>query len=75
MKKALFIFVFIFAISPLFSQSAIGAVGAPFDYDIVQIKPEFPGGNSEFMRFIVKNFQLPEVEGLSGEIKVRMTIV
>ena len=41
---------------------------------MVQTKPQYPGGNAEFMKFVTKNFQTEELEGLSGIIKVSFVI-
>lgn len=45
-----------------------------FEYDTVQTKPQYPGGTNEFIKFVMKNFQTEELEGLSGIIKVSMII-
>jgi protein TonB len=40
----------------------------------VDIKPEFPGGVTEFYRYIGKNYKLPNVEKLAGKIYVTFVI-
>lgn len=45
-----------------------------YTFKEVEIKPEFPGGMSEFNRFIAKNYQPPLVEGLSGKIYITFVI-
>lgn len=45
-----------------------------FEYEAVQTKPQYPGGTNEFMKFVMKNFQTEELEGLSGIVKVSMVI-
>lgn len=74
MKRKLLTLLLFLAMNPIFSQSPLSVVTAPLEYDAADVKPEYPGGNDAFIRYIVKNFQMPEVEGLSGEIKIRMTI-
>ncbi len=39
---------------------------APLQYNAVEVKPLFPGGMSEFMKFVMKNYQVPESE--DGEV-------
>ena len=48
--------------------------GPPIDYNVVELQPEYPGGNNEFIKYIGKNFVTPEVEGLSGILKVSFVI-
>lgn len=40
----------------------------------VEVKPEFPGGNSEFYHFIGKNYKVPDIAGLKGKIMVAFVI-
>jgi protein TonB len=40
----------------------------------VEVKPEFPGGMSEFYHFIGKNYKVPDVAGLKGKIMVSFVI-
>lgn len=47
---------------------------APFNYEDVEVRPEFPGGYSELMSFIGKNFKLNDYEGFGGTIKVAFVI-
>ena len=39
-----------------------------YQLEVVDVKPEFPGGIMEFNKFVAKNFKTPEVEGLNGKI-------
>lgn len=44
-------------------------------YEQVEIKPLFPGGISEFMAFVMKNFRAPEDEDFPvGVVQVSMVI-
>lgn len=44
-------------------------------YEQVEVKPLFPGGMNEFMKFVMKNFHLPEEEEVpTGTIQVSMVI-
>ena len=40
----------------------------------IEIKPEYPGGMTEFYNFIGKNFRVPNVKGLAGKIFVSFVI-
>jgi periplasmic protein TonB len=74
MKKQLLTLLLLLTLSPIFSQSPLSVVTAPLEYDAAEVKPECPGGNESFTKYFVRSFQMPEVEGLAGEIKVRMVI-
>jgi hypothetical protein len=47
---------------------------APYNYEEVDEKPEFPGGIIEFKTFIGKNLNLGDYEGDSGVLKVSFII-
>ncbi|WP_264566562.1 energy transducer TonB [Flavobacterium sp. N3904] len=47
---------------------------APYNYEDVEIRPEFPGGYDAFMKFIGTNFKMPEYEGNGGTLKVAFII-
>lgn len=74
MKKIIFVFLVFMTWNMNYSQSSLNVVSAPFDFDVVDVRPEFPGGYNAFMKFVIKNFKMPDVEDLSGTIKVSMLI-
>lgn len=75
MKKLLLIAIAMFATQFIFAQASLNAIKSlPINYEDAEIKPEFPGGYNEFMKFIGKNFKTPEVEGLSGVVKVSFVV-
>lgn len=47
---------------------------APFNYEEVEVRPEFPGGYNELLNFIGKNFRLGDYEGYGGTMKVAFII-
>jgi hypothetical protein len=47
---------------------------APYNYEEVDEKPEFPGGIIQFKNFIGKNLKLDDYEGESGVLKVSFII-
>lgn len=47
---------------------------APYAYDEVEVRPEFPGGYNAFMTFISSNFQMPEYDGHGGTLKIAFII-
>lgn len=62
--------------SSVFPQT-IKNVETPFQYDAVEVKPLFPGGINEFMKFVMKNYQVPEDEdgsGATGVLQVSIVI-
>jgi protein TonB len=40
----------------------------------IEVKPDFPGGIEKFYKFIGKNFQVPEEEGLKGKVIVSFVV-
>lgn len=40
----------------------------------IEVKPDFPGGLEKFYKFIGKNFQVPEEDGLKGKIIVTFVV-
>ena len=40
----------------------------------IEVKPDFPGGLEKFYKFIGKNFQVPEEEGLKGKVFVTFVV-
>ena len=75
MKKILLLAMFVLATPFVFAQAPLSvAKNLPVSYEEVEVKPEFPGGHDEFIKFIGKNFTTPEVEGLSGTIRVSFVV-
>jgi hypothetical protein len=63
MKKFLILFVFTVCTNILLSQTATRPTSeTPIQYEMVQMKPVFPGGINEFMKFVMKNYQVPVTE-------------
>ena len=40
----------------------------------IELKPDFPGGMDKFYKFIGKNYQVPEEEGLKGKVFVSFVV-
>jgi len=40
----------------------------------IEVKPDFPGGLDKFYKFVGKNFQVPEEDGLKGKIFVTFVV-
>ncbi len=77
MAKFIFIFLTFFAIQSVDAQDAVyeaPSLGPAFAYETVEVKPEFDGGYIAFVKFVASNFVLPEVESLSGAVKVSFVI-
>jgi hypothetical protein len=78
MKKNLILFVSFVLLQFVSAQSVNGVkVDLPIGYDAVEVKPQYPGGINEFMKFVMKNYQVPEEEeggGATGTVDVSIVI-
>jgi hypothetical protein len=75
MKKFLLLSIILFTVQFASAQANTTMVDdAPYNYDDVEVRPEFPGGNTELMNFIGKNFKMPEYDGNGGTLKVAFVI-
>lgn len=75
MKKNLLLMVVFFTVQFASAQANTTMVDdAPYNYEDVEVRPEFPGGFNELMSFIGKNFKMPEYEGSGGVLKVAFII-
>lgn len=75
MKRKLLLLIVLFVVNFASAQATATIVDdAPFNYQDVEIRPEFPGGNNQLMAFIGKNFKLADYEGFGGTIKVAFII-
>ena len=79
MKKVLFCFILLFSIVS-FAQEATPLEksneedNSTYNKDGLDVKPEFPGGMVEFYRYLAKNFQVPEKNGLKGRISTTFVV-
>lgn len=62
MKKGIAVLLSMLFVNLGFSKSMINSIDVPVQYEAVEVKPLFPGGMSEFMQFVMKNFQIQEDE-------------
>ena len=76
MKKLLLIAMVLFVTQISLAQAPMSTVSksAAIPFETVENQPIFPGGNNEFMKFVGKNFRVPEVEDLKGVLKVTFVI-
>jgi hypothetical protein len=75
MKKILLSVVVLFIVSFASAQSTSNYVDdAPYNYEEVEVRPEFPGGYNELLSFIGKNFKMPEYDGNGGILKIAFII-
>lgn len=76
MKKILLIAIVLFVTQISLAQAPMSVVSksAAIPFETVENKPIFPGGNNEFIKFVGKNFRTPDVEDLSGILKVSFVI-
>lgn len=76
MKKFVCFMVTLFIIQFANAQASIkiADLSTPVRFETVETPPIFPGGNDQFIKFFSSNFHAPEVEGLSGVMKVNFVI-
>src|SRR6478736_4754856 len=75
MKKKLLSIIALFIVSIASAQVTATIVDdAPYDYQEVEVRPEFPGGNNALMAFISANFKMPDYDGGGGTLKVAFVI-
>ncbi len=75
MKNFYFILFILFTNQFVFSQYSGGiSQNNTISYETVDVKPEFPNGFREFMKYIGSNFRLPEIEGFSGIVNTSFII-
>ncbi|WP_281227826.1 energy transducer TonB [Flavobacterium aquiphilum] len=75
MKKNLLLLIVLFVVNFASGQVTATIVDdAPFNYDDVEVRPEFPGGYNNLLAFIAKNFKLTDYEGYGGTLKVAFII-
>jgi hypothetical protein len=75
MKRIILIAFVFFSIHFASAQATSTYVDdAPYNYEEVDEKPEFPGGIIEFKNFIAKNLKLNDYGGDTGVLKVRFII-
>ncbi|HEX8268798.1 MAG TPA: energy transducer TonB [Flavobacterium sp.] len=79
--KKLFFIVFMFLFYTVNAQTITDEVPsiANTDNEVyrsgeLQTKPDYPGGISKFYKFIAKNFNMPDEEGLNGRLVVSFII-
>lgn len=77
MKKITILILSFLCINLVFSNKTDKIVEAPIPFESVEVKPMFPGGINEFMRFVMKNYQVPEEDeggGATGVVQVSIII-
>lgn len=75
MKKNLLLLIVLFVVNFASGQVTATMVDdAPFNYEDVEVRPEFPGGYNNLLAFIAKNFKLADYEGYGGTLKVAFII-
>lgn len=75
MKKILLSVITLFIVNFASAQVTATIVDdAPYNYEEVEVRPEFPGGHNAFMNFISSNFQMPDYDGNGGTLKVAFII-
>lgn len=77
MKKKLLLFLS-FILFSFTGTSNISIDETPIQYESVEIKPLFPGGISEFMKFVMDNYKVPDEDedgyGVTGVLEASIVI-
>lgn len=75
MKRILLSVITLFIVNLASAQVTATMVDdAPYAYEEVEVRPEFPGGYNAFMTFINSNFQMPDYDGNGGTLKIAFII-
>ena len=79
MKRNLLITVLFLCLTLVYPQNVNQKYfETPLQYDNVEIKPLFPGGISEFMRYVISNYKVPEEDeegyGVQGVLEANILI-
>ena len=75
MRKSALYLLFFLIINVGFAKKIETRMLIVIPYEQVEVKPLFPGGMNEFMRFVMKNFHISEEEEMpTGTIQVSMVI-
>ena len=75
MKNKLLCLISFFIVSFASAQATATYIDdAPYNYEEVEVRPEFPGGNNALMAFIRANYKMPDYEGEGGTLKVAFII-
>lgn len=76
MKKILLLLLSFILFS--FTGTNIVSEETPMQYESVEIKPLFPGGINEFMKFVMDNYKVPEEDedgyGVTGVLEASIVI-
>lgn len=75
MKKILFLVVAFFAIQIVSAQDTTKVSdNTVYNTAGIEVKPEFPGGMSEFYKYFAKNYRTPNVKKLNGKVYVTFVV-
>jgi protein TonB len=75
MKIFLFLVMSFFVIQMVSAQETITVSNDKvYSTNGVDVKPEFPGGVTEFYRYIANNYKLPKVKKLVGKVYVSYVV-
>jgi Gram-negative bacterial TonB protein C-terminal len=73
MKNLKFIFVLGFIFNFYFVQSSF-AQDYPVPFETVEVKPKYPGGLQALNEFVNSNYVIPDIEGISGVVKISFVV-
>jgi Gram-negative bacterial TonB protein C-terminal len=73
MIKLKYLFVFLLFFNFYFVQSSF-AQNTPVPFETVEVKPKFPGGLQALNNFVNSNYVIPDVDGISGVVKISFVV-
>lgn len=75
MNKILYLLLAFFTVQIVSAQDAANVQNdIVYNTAGIDVKPQFPGGNNEFYKFIGKNYQMPKAEKFAGKVYVTFII-
>jgi len=75
MKRILLAVITLFFVNIASAQPTATYIDdAPYNYEEVEVRPQFPGGYDGLMGYIGKNFKISDYEGDGGVLKVAFVI-
>jgi hypothetical protein len=75
MKKIILAVITLFFVNIASAQPTATYIDdAPYNYEEVEVRPQFPGGHESLMGYIGKNFKISDYEGSGGLLKVAFVI-
>ncbi len=66
--------LFIMFCTNMFFMENVYSQNYPVPFESVEIKPKYPGGFQALNNFISENYVIPDIEGISGVVKISFVV-